>query len=78
MIRLSNAVRCGAVLLLLAMAACTTLPPAPPKFARIFTPIDAAAQNRMMGRGVNVLGYDPIWAFPSEARFTPDDFRREM
>lgn len=75
MIRLLNAVRAGAAMLLLgALAACTTLPP-PPQFAQGFTPIDAAAQNQAMGRGVNVLGYDPVWRFPSQARFTPDDFR---
>lgn len=25
--------------------------------------------NRRLGRGINVLGYDPIWKSPSEARF---------
>ena len=74
MIRLPSIIRFGAVAFLLgALAACTTMPP--PQFASGFTPIDAAAQNRMMGRGVNVLGYDPVWNSPSEARFTPDDFR---
>src|SRR5947207_1111374 len=34
-----------------------------------FTPISAEDQLRAMGRGVNVLGYDPIWRDPAQARF---------
>lgn len=73
MIRLP--VRLGAIAILLgALAGCATTPP-PPQFSEGFTPIDAAVQNQAMGRSVNVLGYDPVWTHPSEARFTPDDFR---
>jgi len=36
---------------------------------------DAFEQNRRLGRGVNVLGYDPIWKSPSEARFRAEYFR---
>ncbi|MGB7767528.1 MAG: glycoside hydrolase family 5 protein, partial [Verrucomicrobiia bacterium] len=30
---------------------------------------DAFAQNKMLGRGVNVLGYDPIWGSFAQGRF---------
>lgn len=36
----------------------------------------AAKQNKRLGRGVNVLGYDPIWKSPSKARFQQDFFRQ--
>lgn len=35
---------------------------------------DAFAQNRRLGRGVNVLGYDPIWRHPERARFKDEFF----
>lgn len=35
---------------------------------------DAYAQNRILGRGINVLGYDPIWRDPAKARFKVEDF----
>ena len=34
-----------------------------------FATIDPFAQNKLMARGVNVLGYDPIWADFSKGRF---------
>lgn len=38
---------------------------------------DAAfAQNRHLGRGINILGYDPIWKSPKDARFREGDFQR--
>lgn len=40
-----------------------------------FVPIAATAQSQAMGRGVNVLGYDPVWQNPARARFTPAHFR---
>lgn len=36
---------------------------------------DAFAQNRKLGRGVNVLGYDPIWRSFDQARFHARHFR---
>lgn len=36
---------------------------------------DAAAQNRQLGRGVNVLGYDPLWRSFDQARFQARHFR---
>ena len=32
-------------------------------------------QNRRLGRGVNIIGYDPIWKSRSEARFQEKHFR---
>jgi endoglucanase len=40
-----------------------------------FVAVDAAAQNRRMGRGVNVLSNDPVWSGGAGARFAPDDFK---
>ncbi len=37
---------------------------------------DASAQNTRLGRGVNVIGYDPIWHDAAKARFTADHFRK--
>jgi endoglucanase len=36
---------------------------------------DASSQNRRLGRGVNVLGYDPIWESNDSARFKAEHFR---
>lgn len=38
-------------------------------------PADAFEQNRRLGRGVNILGYDPIWTSKEEARFKEGYFR---
>ncbi len=35
---------------------------------------DAYASDRMLGRGINVLGYDPIWQSPEKARFKAEYF----
>ncbi len=43
--------------------------------AEEFTSISAADQAHEMGRGVNVLGYDPLWTNPTQARFQPRHFR---
>ncbi len=53
-------------LILLALAA----PPASPQ-----SPADAFAQVKRMGRGVNILGYDPIWKHPKKARFEGKHFK---
>ncbi|MBN1507363.1 MAG: cellulase family glycosylhydrolase, partial [Sedimentisphaerales bacterium] len=37
--------------------------------------IDAFEQNRRLGRGVNVLGYDRIWKDRSHGRFQAEHFR---
>jgi len=36
---------------------------------------DAHARNKRLGRGVNVLGYDPIWKDRQKARFQENYFR---
>ena len=36
---------------------------------------DAFDQNKRLGRGVNVLGYDPVWRDRSIARFQDEHFR---
>ena len=36
---------------------------------------DAFAQNRRLGRGVNIIGYDPLWRSRDQARFQTDHFR---
>lgn len=43
--------------------------------AETFAPINATAQTKSLGRGVNVLGYDPVWRDPAKARFTPRHFK---
>jgi endoglucanase len=37
--------------------------------------VDAFEQNKRLGRGVNVLGYDPIWKDRSRGRFQAEYFR---
>jgi endoglucanase len=41
-----------------------------------FATIDPFAQAKLMARGVNVLGYDPIWDDYSKGRFQKDYFRK--
>jgi endoglucanase len=36
---------------------------------------DAFSQNEKLGRGVNIIGYDPVWRSRDQARFTEDHFR---
>jgi endoglucanase len=40
-----------------------------PVGAAFAEPLGPAAQVAQMGRGVNIVGYDPIWQDPSRARF---------
>jgi endoglucanase len=56
------------VAIVLLMAACGAT-------ARAATPT-AAEQVRRLGRGVNVLGYDPLWNDPAAARFQPRHYAR--
>lgn len=37
---------------------------------------DAFALNQKLGRGVNILGYDPIWRFREQARFKAEYFQK--
>lgn len=54
---------------LLLLGACATFHPSR---ARV---VDAHEQVRRMGRGVNVIGYDPLWRDHAQARFTDEHFR---
>ena len=38
-------------------------------------PLDAFEQNRRLGRGINVIGYDPLWRSRDDARFQEKHFR---
>jgi endoglucanase len=38
-------------------------------------PISAADQVAQMKRGVNIVGYDPLWQDPAKARFKPRHFK---
>ncbi len=40
------------------------------------SPPDAFAQNQRLGRGVNILGYDPIWRSREQGRFQAEYFRK--
>jgi endoglucanase len=37
--------------------------------------VDAFEQNKRLGRGVNIIGYDPLWRDKSQARFQDEHFR---
>jgi endoglucanase len=39
-------------------------------------PADAFTVNQRLGRGVNIIGYDPIWQDRARARFKESDFAR--
>ncbi len=43
--------------------------------ATAMEPIDPYEQVKRLGRGVNILGYDPIWDDFSKARFKEQDFK---
>lgn len=40
-----------------------------------FTPLDSFEQVKLMSRGVNVLGYDPLWQDSAKARFRDSHFQ---
>lgn len=44
-------------------------------FVATAQPVDAFEQNRRLGRGVNIIGYDPIWRSRDQARFQEKHFR---
>lgn len=70
---LSRVSRAAALALPLVLFGCVTAPP--PAWKQPFAPIDPFAQAAQMQRGVNVLGYDPLWTDPAKARFTTADFK---
>ena len=48
----------------------------PSPSASRFTPLDPFEQVKQMGRGVNILGYDPIWRNVANARFKERHFQK--
>ena len=44
--------------------------------AAVFPAVGAMDQVKKMTRGVNIIGYDPLWKDPSKARFQARHFRR--
>jgi endoglucanase len=52
----------------------------PPQSAAGTSPAGASAHafsvNERLGRGVNIIGYDPLWRDRSKARFKESDFQR--
>jgi endoglucanase len=44
--------------------------------ARAFAPIDPAVQTSHMGRGVNVLGFDPLWDNFANRQFKAEHFQK--
>lgn len=58
-------------LLVLALLAATATP-----VTRAATAVDAFEQNRRLGRGVNIIGYDPLWRSQAEGRFKAKHFQR--
>ena len=57
--------RVAAWVLVMLLAACTTW---------AGEAVDAFAQVQRMGRGVNIIGYDPIWDDLEKARFQKKHF----
>jgi endoglucanase len=57
---------------LLLTAFLVLVPPAGPTQAAT---TDVFEQNRKLGRGVNIIGYDPIWRSRDQARFQAKHFR---
>ena len=47
-----------------------------PAGIRVFDPIDASEQVKVMGRGVNILSGDPMWSKFKKARFQEHHFQR--
>lgn len=41
-----------------------------------FTPVEASEQVKRMGRGMNIIGYDPLWDSFAKARFKEHHFDR--
>jgi endoglucanase len=50
-------------------------PPPAPKFSTRFQPVDVFEQVRRMRRGVNIVGYDPLWDNFEDARFKERYFK---
>ncbi len=51
-------------------------PSASPAQATAFAPIDPAVQVKQMQRGVNIIGYDPLWQNFEKRRFKQEYFKQ--
>ena len=60
---------------MLTYATCLVLCLAPAAPAAEPGQVDAGAENRKLGRGVNIIGYDPIWRSLEQGRFKAGHFR---
>jgi endoglucanase len=69
----SDFLRLLALAALVAAGAFAQTQPAPAP--RAFTPIDPFDQAKKMGRGVNIIGYDPLWRNFEQARFKDRHFQ---
>lgn len=58
-----------------ALAAAALASPALAQQAKAFQPIDPHVQAQQMQRGVNIIGYDPLWKEGGKARFQAKHFR---
>src|SRR5262245_31510107 len=43
--------------------------------AQTNAPLDAFTLNQQLGRGVNILGYDPVWRSREQGRFKTEYFQ---
>jgi len=59
----------GLLCVVVAVAASWTM------MARAESPLSAAEANRLLGRGVNIIGYDPLWKDRSKGRFKDEHFK---
>lgn len=73
---MTGALRLGAAASLAAALLVSAADAKPAAKTEAFVPIDPAAQVAEMGRGLNVLGFDPVWEDRSKARFTPAMFKK--
>jgi endoglucanase len=51
-------------------------PPNPPPATSQFTELSAQAQVHLMGRGVNIIGYDPFWRDGAEGNYKDEHFAK--
>ncbi|MFC1539404.1 glycoside hydrolase family 5 protein [Candidatus Latescibacterota bacterium] len=74
---MNYSMRCVYVFLIIILSAAYLFAGCTPAVEEPVAPVqpDAFAQNAKMARGVNIIGYDPIWSSFEKARFKADHFR---
>jgi len=65
-----------AAALLSPLCAAADAAPNPPPATSQFTPISASDQVKAMGRGVNIIGYDPYWREGGKGNYTETHFKQ--